>query len=102
MTSQMEDTPQTTELAFDPEALREKYRRERDKRLRPDGNDQYIEVKGEFADYMDDPYVEPGFRASTSPTSSSTASTTRSRRLKPRKKRRRIGSPPSSASPDWV
>jgi cation diffusion facilitator CzcD-associated flavoprotein CzcO len=44
---------------FDPDALREKYRVERDKRLRPDGNDQYIEVKGDFSHYVDDPYVEP-------------------------------------------
>jgi cyclohexanone monooxygenase len=51
----------TTQLPFDPEALREKYRQERDKRLRPDGNAQYIEVKGEFAHFVDDPYVEPGF-----------------------------------------
>ena len=28
---------------FDPEKLRQKYREERDKRLRPDGNDQYKE-----------------------------------------------------------
>jgi hypothetical protein len=27
-------------LDFDPDALREKYRAERDKRLRPDANDQ--------------------------------------------------------------
>ena len=46
---------------FDPDALRAKYRRERDRRLRPDGNDQYVEVKGRFARYRDDPYVEPGF-----------------------------------------
>jgi len=48
-------------LDFDPDALREKYRAERDKRLRPDANDQYIEVKGDFRHYVDDPYVEPGF-----------------------------------------
>jgi cyclohexanone monooxygenase len=46
---------------FDPDALREKYRVERDRRLRPDANDQYVEVKGQFAHYLDDPYVEPGF-----------------------------------------
>ena len=46
---------------FDPEQLREKYRQERDKRLREDGNEQYIEVKGEFAHFVEDPYVEPGF-----------------------------------------
>jgi hypothetical protein len=52
----------TTEtLPFDPDTLREKYRVERDKRLRPDGNQQYIEVTGPFAHFVDDPYVEPGF-----------------------------------------
>jgi cation diffusion facilitator CzcD-associated flavoprotein CzcO len=47
--------------AFDPDALREKYREERDKRIRDDGNEQYVEVTAEFSDYVDDPYVEPGF-----------------------------------------
>ncbi|NNL64831.1 MAG: NAD(P)/FAD-dependent oxidoreductase, partial [Myxococcales bacterium] len=45
------------DLGFDPDALREKYRRERDKRLRPDGNDQYVEVAGRFARYLEDPYA---------------------------------------------
>src|SRR5690606_25392008 len=49
------------ELDFDPAALREKYRQERDKRLRPDGEDQYVEVSGKFAHFTNDPYVEPGF-----------------------------------------
>ena len=49
------------QLGFDPDALRAKYRAERDKRVRADGNDQYIEVKGDFSRYIDDPYVEPGF-----------------------------------------
>jgi cyclohexanone monooxygenase len=49
------------ELGFDPEALRAKYRAERDKRLRADGNEQYREIAGDFAHYLDDPYVEPGF-----------------------------------------
>jgi cyclohexanone monooxygenase len=49
-------------LGFDPDALREKYRQERDKRLRDDGDDQYIEVAGEFAHFAnDDPYVEPDY-----------------------------------------
>jgi cyclohexanone monooxygenase len=51
----------TTEPRFDPDALRAKYRAERDKRLRADGNNQYIEMNGRFAHYIDDPYVEPGF-----------------------------------------
>src|SRR4051794_2643793 len=46
---------------FDPDVLREKYREERDKRVRPDGNEQYVEVTAEFSNYVDDPYVEPGF-----------------------------------------
>lgn len=48
---------ETENLGFDPDALREKYRIERDKRLRSDGNDQYLEVAGDFSDYVDDPYV---------------------------------------------
>jgi hypothetical protein len=31
---------------------------ERNKRLRPDGNDQYLESKGQLSHYLDDPYVE--------------------------------------------
>src|ERR1700759_2234949 len=49
------------DLGFDPEALRAKYRAERDKRVRADGNAQYREIAGDFAHYLDDPYVEPGF-----------------------------------------
>jgi len=48
-------------LEFDPDALHEKYLFERDKRLRGDGNAQYIEVTGDFSRYVDDPYVAPGF-----------------------------------------
>ena len=35
----------TENFNFDPDQLREKYRQERDKRLRADGNDQYKEVE---------------------------------------------------------
>jgi cyclohexanone monooxygenase len=50
------------DLDFDPDALRERYRRERDKRLREDGPNQYIELSGKWARYAEeDPYVEPGF-----------------------------------------
>ena len=52
---------EASDLGFDPEALRAKYRAERDKRLRTDGNEQYVEIKGEYAHYLDDPYVAPGF-----------------------------------------
>jgi len=43
---------------IDHEALRARYAEERDKRLRPDGNEQYVEPKGRFAHFLDDPYVE--------------------------------------------
>ncbi len=47
---------------FDPDALREKYRQERDKRVRADGEDQYVELAGRFARYADtDPYADPNF-----------------------------------------
>ena len=49
------------EIEFEPDALLAKYLAERDKRLRPDGNEQYVEVKAEFSRYVEDPYVEPGF-----------------------------------------
>jgi cation diffusion facilitator CzcD-associated flavoprotein CzcO len=49
------------EFDFDPDTLRAKYREERDKRLRLEGNEQYVEVKGDFSRYVDDPYVDPGF-----------------------------------------
>jgi cation diffusion facilitator CzcD-associated flavoprotein CzcO len=42
----------------DAEALRRKYADERAKRLRPDGNDQYLQFTGRFADLLDDPYTE--------------------------------------------
>ena len=68
MTTTKQDPSQTNPepagLAFDPDALREKYRKERDRRIRPDGNDQYLEVKGEFA---------------TTPTSSPASAVSRSR-----------------------
>ncbi len=41
------------------EAVLAKYLEERDKRIRPDGNDQYIEVTGRFASFVEDPYVPP-------------------------------------------
>ena len=48
----------TLEPAFDPDALRKKYQEEREKRLRADGNNQYIQIAGEFARYADDPYAK--------------------------------------------
>ena len=51
------ENPASIPSGFDPDAMRERYRIERDKRLRPDGSEQYIEVTGQFAKYRDDPYV---------------------------------------------
>ncbi len=51
---------------IDRPALRARYRAERDKRLRGDGNAQYIEPTGRFARYLDDPYTEAATRASLS------------------------------------
>ncbi|MGA2210410.1 MAG: NAD(P)/FAD-dependent oxidoreductase [Acidimicrobiales bacterium] len=40
---------------IDKEALRRKYLEERNKRLRPDGNNQYLRVTGHLAHYLTDP-----------------------------------------------
>ena len=37
------------------EEMRQKYHEERDKRIREEGNEQYIEVAGDFAHVVDDP-----------------------------------------------
>ncbi|MFN3584624.1 MAG: flavin-containing monooxygenase [Phenylobacterium sp.] len=55
------DAATVQDLGFDPDALARKYQEERDRRLRGDGNEQYVEIKGAFAHYLDDPYVAPGF-----------------------------------------
>jgi cyclohexanone monooxygenase len=61
MTLEKGSRSKQADLGFDPDSLRERYREERDKRLRADGNDQYREVEGDLAHFVDDPYVEPGF-----------------------------------------
>ena len=48
-------------IDFDPKALHARYLAERDRRVRADGVEQYVEIKAEFSRYIDDPYVEPGF-----------------------------------------
>ena len=47
-----------SDLDYDPVSLRDRYREERDKRLRADGNDQYVEVIGDFSHFLDDPYPD--------------------------------------------
>ena len=45
-------------LGFDPDELRQKYQVERDKRIRPEGSEQYTEVAGDLSQYIDDPYID--------------------------------------------
>lgn len=53
--------PDPGALGIDPDALRARYRAERDRRLRPDGNAQYQPIEGEFGYYADDPYADADF-----------------------------------------
>ena len=60
--SNSETQEATLEADFDIEALRARYKAERDKRLRTDADRQYKELSGDYARYAEeDPYVEPGF-----------------------------------------
>jgi cation diffusion facilitator CzcD-associated flavoprotein CzcO len=56
------DQPSQT-TGIDKEWLRKKYLEERNKRLRSDGNDQYLQIKGRLAHYLDDPYTPVAPRA---------------------------------------
>jgi cyclohexanone monooxygenase len=53
-----DDATGLNNLGFDPEALKARYMAERDKRLRADANEQYVEVKGDFARFIEDPYID--------------------------------------------
>lgn len=44
-------------ISVDKEALKKKYIAERDKRLRADGNAQYLRIEGQLAHYLEDPYT---------------------------------------------
>jgi heterodisulfide reductase subunit A-like polyferredoxin len=46
------------ETDIDLDAIRAIYRRERDRRIRPDGARQYARAAGEFGYYAKDPYTE--------------------------------------------
>ena len=49
-----------SDLEFDLVALRNKYREERDKRIRVDGENQFIHTTGEYSGFKDvDPYADP-------------------------------------------
>jgi cation diffusion facilitator CzcD-associated flavoprotein CzcO len=49
--------------AIDLDTLRRKYAEERAKRLRPDGNDQYLQLAGQLSHYLEDPYTPRAERA---------------------------------------
>jgi cyclohexanone monooxygenase len=60
MTCETTSTPKDIDIP----ALRERYRQERDKRLRSEGDDQYVEPVGEFVDcYEGDPHTPVAPRA---------------------------------------
>ena len=55
--------PTPTPKDIDAKALRERYRHERDKRLRPEGSKQYVEATDEFAQFWEtDPHSPPMVR----------------------------------------
>src|SRR3954454_13880928 len=56
MTTTEEPIPPTAR-PLDIDALKRKYGEERAKRLRPDGNDQYLQVTGHLDHYLEDPYT---------------------------------------------
>ncbi len=47
--------------SVDVEAMRKKYREERERRLRPSGNEQFPELVGPLARFQADPFVDPDF-----------------------------------------
>ncbi|OBG23818.1 NAD(P)/FAD-dependent oxidoreductase [Mycobacterium sp. 852002-51057_SCH5723018] len=52
---------ETVGVAFDVDALRQKYAEERARRLRPDGIAQYVETAGPFARFAEDPWADGNF-----------------------------------------
>jgi cation diffusion facilitator CzcD-associated flavoprotein CzcO len=53
----MTTTTTPTKAPIDKQALLAKYVAERDKRLRADGTNQYLQLKGQLAHYAEDPYT---------------------------------------------
>jgi cyclohexanone monooxygenase len=60
-TSAGTDQQRAPSAGIDVDFLREKYRAERDRRLRPDMNKQYPELRGALGDFASDPFVDPHF-----------------------------------------
>jgi cyclohexanone monooxygenase len=53
----MTQTTSSPKPPIDKQALLARYIAERDKRLRADGNNQYLELKGRLSHYLEDPYT---------------------------------------------
>jgi cyclohexanone monooxygenase len=53
--------PLSDQTALDLEALRAKYQAEREKRLRTDGIEQYVEIAGVYSHFEQDPWAEGPF-----------------------------------------
>lgn len=62
--AKIEKAADPEQLNFDPVALRDRYKSERDKRLNAglSGINQYKYVEGQFAHMLRDPWIEPGFK----------------------------------------
>ena len=61
MPLELNDATATREPNGPAQSLREKYREERNRRLRADGTDQYEATVGDYARYLDDPRGDPNF-----------------------------------------
>ncbi len=48
----------TPKADVDADLMRERYRKERNKRVRSEGTDQFILLEGRFAEFADDPYAD--------------------------------------------
>ena len=70
---------------IDKDALKQKYAEERAKRLRPDGNDQYLRIEGRFDHYLDDPYTPRVERAPKSAVTATAAIVAVRARILPRR-----------------
>jgi cyclohexanone monooxygenase len=57
--TEIHDDPARTAEDIDVEALREKYREERDKRIRAAGTDQFNFAEGKYEHFADDPHTGP-------------------------------------------
>ncbi len=49
--------PNPDQFNFNTEELLRKYEEERQRRLRSDGNSQYVKIEGKFSHFLEDPYL---------------------------------------------